>query len=349
MEEYILSEPHVRNTSRLKLYDLKHESIDLQEVKRIENWKGVRRKIDFSMYTKVIAPMVIHLHDKDYFKNYSQINFDEFGVDDQSLRLNFELMRDELNKRRVMNKGVVFDSIGLAKRFSRLETDEDITLFAEQNGFLGIGFVSDPKTKLDNNNSALFMRDPYRDNEFYNSIHFEPIEVWKWHIQITKKLIQLYDALSRSVRNINHNIDNLITFAETKPYESDLHVLWKDGNVRMDKAKISKRYENDEHESYREAAKQALITHVTQMTKGAINTEHSEIFENNQSKLGFKIKKKVTTPYLLAAIYYDLGRMIDENEEVGICKSCGVPLETTRSNAQFCGKRCTKRFARKYK
>ncbi|MCL6560227.1 MAG: hypothetical protein K6U74_15825, partial [Firmicutes bacterium] len=62
--------------------------------------------------------------------------------------------------------------------------------------------------------------------------------------------------------------------------------------------------------------------------------------------IGYRIGEIRTTPYLLAAIYYDLWELITDNRPIITCGNCGLPIEKS-GRRDYCNDACKQAAYRK--
>jgi hypothetical protein len=216
---------------------------------------------------------------------------------------------------------------GLASRFARLATIQDIDLFASQYGMLGV---------KDDSLSSYF-ESPSYGNDWY-----EPLNLWFIHIVHVRRLMKIYRTLTRLKKGYDVDISELFYFkkeTELSIPKTFFRVLWHDDGldtgVTFDKPP-------DEET----AAVAVLTAKIKQVLNGGISLDFSKIIPAKDAAIGFRIAETRTTPYLLAAIYYDLWELITDGRPVEVCGQFGLPLERTGRRG-FCNNACKQAAYRK--
>lgn len=216
---------------------------------------------------------------------------------------------------------------GLASRFAGLKTIQDINLFAGEYGLLGL-------------NSDLHPGSVY-DFPEYGNAWYEGLGMWGFHIITVRRLMKLYRALSKLKKGYDVDINELLHLEERielSTRQTFFRITWHDG---IDTGSTLDNYENigDRAPNEETAAIAVLSGTLKRILKGGINMDFSKIVPAKNAAIGFRIAETRTTPYLLAAIYYDLWEMITENRPVEVCVHCGLPLERT-GRRKFCDDAC---------
>jgi len=173
----------------------------------------------------------------------------------------------------------------------------------------------------------------------------------------------LYRALSRWKRGFDVEIEErLLRMESVEPFKIN-NLQWYDGKItgiqfREDNAGLVNAYlpaifgttfvdtvtleRPDEYS----LAVLVLAVHLRQNLQGGINLDFSKIIPARDAAIGFRIGETRSTPYLLAAIYYDLWELITDNRPVIRCGFCGLPLEKT-GRREYCNDACKQTAYRK--
>jgi len=242
---------------------------------------------------------------------------------------------------------------GLATRFARLERPEDINRFAGECGLLGLLWA--PIAPDEN---------PH-DFPVYGTPLWEPLSFWQYHIKNVRRLMLLYQALSRWKRGYDVEIDGKLL--NVKCFENEILRLnflqWYDGeptgiqlgDIEEDNTSahlpaafggsFADTINLERLDEYSLAAL-VLAVYLRQYLHGGINLDFSRIIPAKDALLGFRFEETRSTPYLLAAIYYDLWELITDNRSVIRCEYCGLPLEKI-GRRRFCDNACKQAAYRK--
>jgi hypothetical protein len=224
-----------------------------------------------------------------------------------------------------------FSHEGLAVKFSRLKV-ADILTFANSYGFLGVRpNVDIRKHKKD---ASLVMFD------FHTSLdHFETIYVWEWHIKHVKRLIKLY----RAVKD-NEDIEEII-YAEPVPNSNRCKLFWHEDK--------SEAYVGEVDDDLSGIGMASVILHndvAYMLDRGVrikwISRWNLKQFPDNIKQEFPQMTEKKYSPYLLAAIYYDLWQTINNMDPVKECPVCLLPFRSVRVDATFCTDACRKKHSR---
>lgn len=219
---------------------------------------------------------------------------------------------------------------GIAARFAGLRTLEQIAAFAATYGLLG---VQQPLTGAE----RLSMVAPR-----YGPAPYEPLHVWESHIKEIRQLLLLYRALDRRKRGLESFIEpDLIEVEE----DHGLLVAW---SIEPETQTRFLPILLDSYESEEKTAFIVLAERIKAGLRDAINLDYLSVMETSNSRLGFRILEVRTTPYLLAAIYYDLWQIITDNRAIIACENCGLPLERS-GRKRFCNNACRQAAYRKRK
>ncbi len=215
---------------------------------------------------------------------------------------------------------------GLAARFAGLKSNRDINEFAREYGLLGVKGYS----RLVNVGAPL-----------YGSKSYEPITFWYRHINDIQRLLLLYRALDRQRRGFEVEIEGELLVSE-KHGDDRLYVTWANDMGCEFTPVINVPLESEEY-----SAVTMLTTCIKNGLRG-VNLDYSTITPESESRLGFRIIETRSTPYLLAAIYFDLWQLITDNRLVTICDHCGRPMEKFGRKI-YCGTACRMAAYRKRK
>lgn len=220
---------------------------------------------------------------------------------------------------------------GLAIRFSKLKTIDDINKFAGKYGLLGIS-ISEKNTY---------------DPPIYGPSWFEPIKAWYCHIEYIRRLLLLYRTLSKIKKGHDVEIEGKLL----KTRESCLiirnqklvEITWWDG-VSTNHSAVFGIQDID----FKQFAENILIFTIRDNLAGGIKIDFSRKIPANNAAIGFRITPQHSTPYLLAAIYYDLWNLINDNRIINVCDYCGLPLDK-KGRGKYCNNACKQADYRKRK
>jgi hypothetical protein len=228
-----------------------------------------------------------------------------------------------------------FDRTELSLKFAKLKTDKDIEKFAQSYGLLGI---SPPNKRVVFKNNEVQDFSSVVQSLNFGSSYFEPLLIWKWHIQNVQRLLKLYKALLRDKNGKEANIEgDLLWIKEiTLPATAEKYrVFWSDGeytNVDIN---------HPEKLTFVEIGRLVLVKSITNQLDGAVNIEPREIIDNDKNKIGFHIPETRATKYLKAAIYYDLWQRVNENTQITFCENpeCRLPIKKS-GRTRHCNDAC---------
>lgn len=270
----------------------------------------------------------------------------------------------------LFKKANPFDREGLAVKFSGLETDDEILEFANTYGLLGVKHTHPDALKYDYYYLSHF--------EYEKNTIMESLSIWRWHIAHVKKLIKLYKALRD-----DRNLENLLYVAEESDLlpppallnviesrdnavaaliaqrDAVLSQLSAGSNMHKNEKKPQERYyweddkkptliSFDEKDGLNLKVPATLILqfHINKFLKDGIFIDFSSVKKNQNSPLGFSFVDRKSTHHLLAVIYYDLFKLINNIGNVGVCDQCNKTFLPKHKDAKFCGKTCQKRHQR---
>jgi hypothetical protein len=233
-------------------------------------------------------------------------------------------------------EGSAFNSISIrpietkniATKFASLITEKEIERFAKEYGLLGV------------------LSSHHYGNVNYGPTVFEPIKIWKTHIQQIKRLLRLYEALKSKRSGKNRDIIGEIVSCDEHVY-LDRYVVpfnWIDNSLRTTAEKlaylITDKPINDELITDDAFIGMNILTFsIKNGLKNAIDIEASNIVPSESSMIGFRIRETYSTTYLLAAIYYDLWRLVNEDEDIHFCGNCGRPFQKI-GRKKYCNDSC---------
>jgi hypothetical protein len=210
---------------------------------------------------------------------------------------------------------------GISTEFSNLKKESDIVSFSDKYGLLGC------------TNSNTFV------GSFYSYTIIEPLTVWRSHINHVRRLLALYRMLKKKKRGehvdilgdlieCHDNNDHFFTFT-WKNYSTD-----KDKSINLQPIFMEPSDTFDEDIGvliFTEAIKNAL--------SDGVEISYSDIRRSDKSDIGFFIKPTLSTDYLLAAIYYDLLRLFNENKQIEHCLYCNNPFKKF-GRKKYCSDTC---------
>ncbi|WP_371018934.1 hypothetical protein [Pseudalkalibacillus sp. JSM 102089] len=235
---------------------------------------------------------------------------------------------------------IVFNIDGLINEFSHLKNIKDIEAFSQKYGLLG---VKPPDTEQVNSKSSLVWT-IFQPHFIYNAYGFsviEPVDLWFWHINEVRQILKLYDVVRKS---FDDRVDELIeikehsgrfgSLAEDRTTMDRYFVYWTEGE------QILMLPEDMEEKSMLEIGQYTLSKVLASHISDGIHLGVGDLIRNPSTK-GFKVLEQRYTPYLLAAIYYDLWQKINDDKNIFICgnKSCGLPFIKSRRK-KYCSDAC---------
>ncbi len=240
---------------------------------------------------------------------------------------------------------------GLATRFANLKNLEDVNRFAGECGLLGLLWA--PIAPDEN----------LHDFPVYGTPLWEPLSFWQYHIKNVRRLMLLYRALSRWKKGYDIEIEerllkvesiapfgiNFLQWYDGEPTGIQLGDIEEDNTSAYLPAAFGTAFVdtvNLEHPDEYGLAALVLAVHLRQYLHGGINLDFSRIIPAKDALLGFRFEETRSTPYLLAAIYYDLWELVTDNRSVIRCEYCGLPLEKI-GRRRFCDNACKQAAYRK--
>lgn len=256
-----------------------------------------------------------------------------------------------------------FEISGLALEFSRIKKDKDIVDFSSKYGMLGINC----KENIVNLDFDYY----YLNNfQYADKSRIEYLGEWYWHRDHIRKLFKLFNALQNNLpieeellrikkrQNLyppsggiysNENLKNIPvpvpagkSYAETKPYIApEHHIYWAEDDkpTQMHYSKLESATSIEDE--FRMHAWLILETHIKPIVEKAIFIDFSSPRLDKKSFLGISYTDRKATNYLLAAIYYDMYRIVNNIDEViSFCSVCGGPYKSKRKGSMYCGNAC---------
>lgn len=240
---------------------------------------------------------------------------------------------------------------GLAERFSRLDSPEDIRDFVSEYGLLGLS----PQESEE----ALCITPPkYSALPLGIETDSEPISLWFKHIKIMRRLLRLYHTLKRGKKDsffdtesklyeiisikrpswfvpacITKKNDQFIPTLKEVPWPSNWIIWAEDGEFTGIKLDL-----NNEA-SMEDIAALVLSSITSHMLQGGIHLEYGNVIPAKDAPLGYRITERLYTFSPLAAAYYDLWEIITEDRPVITCGFCGRPIEKTGRRG-YCNDAC---------
>jgi hypothetical protein len=264
---------------------------------------------------------------------------------------------------------------GLAVKFAKLKNDQDILQFANEHGFLGSKYVRPDLRKFD-----YYYLQNFEYEEKVKIVEF--VDDWHWHIKHVQKLIKLYKTLKEDLdiedivyvdkrgelyppswliefqKAHNDSKPNFLTALPTlpplkeeriEPNTEKYQYFWVDDKTPTLMPYTASNQDFDSTEDLKLTAMIILKQHLLVFLRKGIFIDFNHIKVDKNLPMGFGFVDRKATTHLLAAIYYDLWRMINNLEPVELCKSCGLPFVPRRKDAIYCGKTCQKRKERRIK
>jgi hypothetical protein len=274
-------------------------------------------------------------------RTYKFSKWERLFFDIDSIRQHEIVVIADISSRRIEPPEVK----GLATRFASLKNLKDINRFAGECGLLGLSIEPDN------------LYDP----PAYGEAWFEPLSAWQHHIEIVRRLMLLYQALSRWKKGYDIEIeDRLLKVESIAPFENLLWLEWYDGKLTGIQLGDINAYLpavfgtafvdtiNLEHLDEYTLAVLVLTVYLRHNLQGGVNLDFSKIIPARDAAIGFRIEEKRSTPYVLAAIYYDLWELITDNRPAIRCRFCGLPLEKA-GRREYCNDACKQAAYRKRK
>lgn len=227
----------------------------------------------------------------------------------------------------------------LAANFARLKTLKDIDEFASKYGMLGI--TNFPHS--------------YSEAPLYGQSAYEPLTVWQYYIKDVRRLMRLYRALKgrkngREIEIHAEQIDfGLGHVHSTNRAKKSVNVYWSPHDYDTYTAPAVEFVMPAESDLSEELAAAGLIAaRLRNVLRDCVSLDFAQIKHTDKSATGCLLVEKLTTPYLLAAIYYDLWQLMSESKPIDICECCGLPIVGTHGR-KFCSNACRQKTYRQRK
>lgn len=238
---------------------------------------------------------------------------------------------------------------GIAFKFSKLKTNDEIIKFAEKYGLLGF----ETPTKI----SSYFyeMKEEIGDAVYLYSWEpgkplffkigefsvFEPIELWKFFIDRVRRVLKLYNYLVKVHENkmkpeeLEGKI--LCVGKKAKTFSDYYWLEWEDGK----NTGILVSEENLEEKPFLETAQRFLIDEIKTFTDRRISNTLIDIKETTKTPIGFTVEESKATHTLITTIYNDIWQLIVKQQPISICKNpkCQLPFEKVKRQ-KYCSNAC---------
>jgi hypothetical protein len=220
---------------------------------------------------------------------------------------------------------------GIFQSFCKLDPynkEDDFKDFISRNGLLGIW--EPPPFQILN-----FMGEiKYCDKAKHGTFVYEPLKLWVKHIEIARELFKIYSTLIRSKKYGNRHIqvDRVPAPTEIKNGRGYFYRL---GNqlVLINEA---------EFEKPEKTAIEILGQCLQKVLRGGINIDYTNFVSNPKSNIGYSFIPTYSTPYLIAAIYFTLWKMVNTQESAYTCDYCGNPIDNISKGRikRYCNGNC---------
>lgn len=241
---------------------------------------------------------------------------------------------------------------GLAERFARLETREDIDAFAREFGPLGLAWKQPWEQPGKADYPTKFSRFPCPRRE--------KLSHWLYHIATVRRLLRIYYILKRAKRNRDYDAEEALgkvirlerhyrvshhgklqnngeySWSEERVATGFYRVVWAEDGTD---AGVMVGEDEEELVSSLEIAAFVLASVISRNIEGGIRLIYDDIVPAKDAEIGFRITERKYTQYLLAAIYYDLWEMVTEGRPVITCEFCGKVIEKT-GRRKYCDDAC---------
>jgi hypothetical protein len=217
----------------------------------------------------------------------------------------------------------MLDTKGIATKFASLKTDKEIENFAKEYGLLGV-LSGEKNFSID-----------------YAITLFEPLSLWKNHIKNIRRLLKLYRALAAIKERTSLDIvGEIVTVKEENDFFMTFEWVPEDKNDNDLYIPFLFDHKVIKEKDFDNAIGVNLLTQYIQTgLKNTINIVASEIVPSMGSIIGYRIKEERSTDYLLAAIYYDLWKLISNDEVIHLCGYCGRPFKKS-GRKKYCNDSC---------
>lgn len=273
-----------------------------------------------------------------------------------------------------------FDIADISVKFANLKTNDDILDFAKTYGLLGVKFTHPEVLKYDWYYLGQFEFDrtpimeslaiwrwhvghvkkliklykALKDNRDLNELIYvdeekeedllpqpalrEFLTSQKPPETIQAERIAAVEALRSAHTKQTPSVQNKTVGPKYRYY-------WSDGKPTL-LPYVEPKDDESDHDDLKVPATIILRRHLLRFLEEGIFIDFSATREDNEAPLGFSFEDRKATNYLLAAIYFDLFRMVNNIGPVAICDQCNDPFIPRRKDAKFCGKTCQKRSER---
>jgi len=241
-----------------------------------------------------------------------------------------------------------FSHQGLVSEFSAIKSVEDIAIFADKYGLLGLSHPLMKKTSPTEDGAYADLAEFYAGHEVsrygLSCLRVEPLEFWLLNINKIRKLMRVYRLLKK------HNTDNTIDLEgeliDFSPIATDtFKIVWIDGE------ETSFILSQAEIESLGTVGilRKVLVDSITFLINNDIQVVPT-VKDSPLMPLGFCIYDVPVAKNLLSAIYYDFWHMLNENVTISICQNdaCRLPFQKTKRQI-YCSNSCKQQAYRKRK
>lgn len=232
-----------------------------------------------------------------------------------------------------------FSHQGLVSEFSAIKSVEDIAIFADKYGLLGLSHPLTKKTSPTEDGVYADLTEFYEGHEVsrygLSCLRVEPLEFWMSNINKIRKLMRVYRLLKK------HNADNTVDLEgeliDFLPIATDtFRVIWADGEETpflLSQAEI-------ESLGTVGILRKVLVDSITFLINNDIQVVPT-VTDSPLMPLGFCISEGLVTKNLLSAIYYDFWHMLNKNVTISICKNdaCRLPFQKTKRQI-YCSNSC---------
>lgn len=228
------------------------------------------------------------------------------------------------------NYGNSFEFKGLATKFSRLRSLDEIADFANKYGLLGFAVPS-------SNRATFFQRDKCISVlELHSPSLLEPIDLWFDAIKRVDQLLKLYRALSKMNKTKVDTIEeNILTVGENT--DGIFRLRWKNGDMTHT---VISHQEFSILESI-DVYRRVFIEEIQAILKDGTVKISPKTIQTKKAPLGISIIEAPYTPYLITAIYYDLWKMLIEDVQIELCafEECNLPFIKSKRQL-YCNDSC---------
>lgn len=223
-----------------------------------------------------------------------------------------------------------FEFKGLATKFSRLRSLDEIADFANKFGLLGFAAPSPSR-------ATFFQRSKHIDVlELHSPSILEPIDLWFDAIKRVDQLLKLYRALSKMNKtNVDTIEENILTVGENTAGIFQIH--WKNGDITHTVISHQEFSILEPIDLYRKV----FIEEIQAILKDGTVKISPKTIQTKKAPLGISIIEAPYTPYLITAIYYDLWKMLIEDVQIELCafEECNLPFIKSKRQL-YCNDSC---------